>query len=103
MGEAIGVRMMVALTSRGFGAQQAVDLVNEMRGSLELAAQGYAPWIGIARMADSEKLEFRELKSTGTVMDNLGWFSDPLVIAIDLNSISLEVFFTLRAANGDSA
>ncbi|MGA2637436.1 MerR family transcriptional regulator [Methylocella sp.] len=94
--QAIGVRITVLLTQRGFAAQQAVDLVNGMRDTLTKAARGYPPLLGIARKGDTETLEFRKLEDMGRVADNLRWFTDPVVIVLNLNAISLEVLFAIR-------
>lgn len=96
LSDVIGVRLVVLLTERGFVAQEVVNLVNAMRPNLEKAAQGYSPLIGIGRREDDESLEFRELQGSGTVLDNLGWFVDPVVVAIDLQKITNEVFFAVR-------
>ncbi|PPQ39427.1 hypothetical protein SAMN06265338_103278 [Rhodoblastus acidophilus] len=100
LADAIGARIVVLLTQRGLAAQSAVDLVNEMRHTLELAAEGYAPWIGIGRKSFSDVLEFRELNATGSVMDNLGWFDDPVPTVINLNAISWEIAFAVRKMRG---
>jgi DNA-binding transcriptional MerR regulator len=95
LSDAIGIRLVVLLTERGFAAQEVVNLVNAMRPNLEMAAQGYAPFVGIGRSEDSGSLEFRELKWTGKVLDDLGWFKDPVVISVDLGRITNEVVFLI--------
>jgi len=100
LAEAIGVRLVVILSQRGFAAQPAINLVNGMRSLLVLAAQGAAWWVGVGQAEDGETLEYRELKTGGTILDNLGWFRGPVVTAIDLGALADEVFFSVRRQRG---
>ena len=101
--EAIGVRLVVLLTQRGFAAQPAINLVNSMRKELERAAKGYAPWVGVAFKEGEEILEFRELNMNGTVLDQLGWFTDSIVTAINLRHVSNEIFWLIRLDKSEKA
>ena len=99
MAEAIGVRLVVILAQRGFAAQPAINLVNSMRPLLVMASQGAAWWVGVGQ-EDRETLEYRELKTGGTILDNLGWFRGPVVTAIHLGAIADEVFSSVRRQRG---
>jgi DNA-binding transcriptional MerR regulator len=98
--DAIGVAIMVELTTRGFAAQDAANLVNSMRDQLSLAAQGYTPRVGIGRSPDGPGLEWREIKDTSLAIDALGWFDDPIVIVINLNAICFRLLFSIRSQRG---
>jgi hypothetical protein len=99
LAEAIGVRLVVILTQRGFAAQPATNLVNRMRPLLVLTSD-VGGWVGVGYAEDGETLEYRELKTTGTILDNLGWFHGPVVTAINLNLIATEVVFSIRRQRG---
>lgn len=109
LAQAVAVRIVVLLTRRGSTAQQAIDLVNQLRPALLLAVQGYAPRIGIgtkfensgfAEVRATDQLEFHELTDTGLVVDNLGWFLDPIIKVIDLKAISYAVEESIREQRG---
>jgi DNA-binding transcriptional MerR regulator len=116
LADVIGVRLVTLLADRGFAAQPVINLVNAMRPTLENAARTKLPRrIGVGRgrhgdlsfpldrfsPLDNDVLEFRELDELGTVMDNLGWFEDSVVIAINLASICWEIEFKIRELRGE--
>lgn len=96
LAEAIGARIVQLLSERGFAAQPSVNLVNQMREILINAARGYAPFIGIGRALSGEHLEFKVFSSTGLVLDSIGWFTDPVVTVLDLNSFSIGAVSAIR-------
>jgi hypothetical protein len=100
LAEAIGVRLVVILTQRGFATQPAINLVNNMRPLLVHACHGAAWWVGVGRAEDGETLEYRELTETGTILDNLNWFHGSVVTAIHLGAVAEEVLFSIQGQRG---
>ncbi|WP_029356240.1 MerR family transcriptional regulator [Bosea sp. 117] len=101
LADVIAVRALVLLSQRGFEAQHAVDLINHMGPIFERAAHGGAPLIGIGRKLDSDELEVRGLNKANSVAEELSWFTDPIVLVIDLNAIAFEVAAALKAGGDD--
>lgn len=101
LADALGVRLVVLLTARGFAAQEACEVVNEMRGILEKAVAGFAPWVGVGRSIVTDRYEFHVLDSAGTVLDHLGWFLDDVVVVVNLNAITLKLVDTIRMMQED--
>lgn len=99
--EALALGMVKSLSALGFEAQQAVNLANRMRETFRAAIAGSPSLVGIARCVDDpEVLEHRILKAGNILANEFGWFTDPLVIVVDLQRIWVPMFFDLRAIRG---
>lgn len=101
LADVIAVRTLVLLTSMGFEAQRAVDLVNAMDAEFERAAHGAGRRIGVARQLDSDALEFRPLDNADIVANQLGHFLDPITIVIDLHAIAWGIAAALTSGGGE--
>lgn len=114
LADVLAVRLVVLLTQRGLSAQDAVNVVNQMRETIELAAHGVPILVGVGSTEggifaaqDSDgavpAYEFRELKSTSSVWDNIGWFYDPIVTVFDLGRITKALWAEIRISRGHAS
>lgn len=100
LSEAVGVRVVAELTSRGFAAQEAVDFVNAATDLLRKSVSGTVRFVGVGRAAGSKEIEFRELSPDDRVSSELDWFDDPVLVVLNLHAIAWAVVFAVRTARG---
>lgn len=100
MADGVAVMLMMILHEKGVAGQDAVNLVNQLRGVLVQAASGFPSRLVIGQEEGTGKLEWKELRPTHRAADFFGWFDDAVVLVIDLNKLCFRFFAKYRELKG---